>query len=147
MATYSAEFCPGRTCVEQVIDFQNSFRYLGVPINDTSMSLVTMRRSSRVHPSHMPDSTRDIIFYHFTLYEVWWLLAFLLCSIFRPRRILQTLYRSIELIILSVWDSIQPVFHHMGNTVNLYIDDDMNFLDRLFEEFFIPCQPLQDGEY
>jgi len=47
----------------------------------------------------------------------------------------------------TVWKLLNPVFHHMGNTANLYIDDDMDCLDRLFDEFFIPGQPLQDGEY
>ena len=47
----------------------------------------------------------------------------------------------------TVWDLIQPVFHHMGNTANLYIDDDMDCLDSLFDKFFVPGQPLQDGEY
>ena len=35
-ATYGSEFVSGRTCVEQVVDLRNSFRYLGVPVNDIS---------------------------------------------------------------------------------------------------------------
>ena len=35
-ATYGSEFGSGRTCVEQVVDLRNSFRYLGVPVNDIS---------------------------------------------------------------------------------------------------------------
>ena len=35
-ATYGSEFVSGRTYVEEVIDLQNSFSYLGVPINDIS---------------------------------------------------------------------------------------------------------------
>ena len=30
---YGSEFISGRMCVEQVVDLQNSFRYLGVPVN------------------------------------------------------------------------------------------------------------------
>ena len=35
-ATYGAEFIAGRTCIEQIIDLRNTFRYLGVPINEVS---------------------------------------------------------------------------------------------------------------
>ena len=35
-ATYGAEFCAGRTCIEQVVDLRNTFRYLGVPVHQTS---------------------------------------------------------------------------------------------------------------
>ena len=30
-ATYGAEFCAGRTCIEQIVDLRNTLRYLGVP--------------------------------------------------------------------------------------------------------------------
>ena len=35
-ATYGSEFMAARTCVEQVIDLHNTFRYLGVPIEEKS---------------------------------------------------------------------------------------------------------------
>ena len=35
-ATYGAEFLAARTCLEQVVDLRNSFRYLGVPVHETS---------------------------------------------------------------------------------------------------------------
>ena len=35
-ATYGAEFVAAKTCVEQIIDLQNTLRYLGVPINEKS---------------------------------------------------------------------------------------------------------------
>ena len=35
-ATYGAEFLAARTCMEQVVDLRNSFRYLGVPVYETS---------------------------------------------------------------------------------------------------------------
>ena len=28
----------------------------------------------------------------------------------------------------TVWKLLNPVFHHMGNTANLYIDDDIDCL-------------------
>ena len=35
-ATSGAEFLAERTCIEQVVDLQNSFRYLGAPVFETS---------------------------------------------------------------------------------------------------------------
>ena len=35
-ATYGSEFIAGRTCIEQIVDLRNTFRYLGVPINEIS---------------------------------------------------------------------------------------------------------------
>ena len=36
-ATYGSEFVAARTCTEQVIDLRNTLRYLGVPVDPTSM--------------------------------------------------------------------------------------------------------------
>ena len=35
-ATYGAKFLAGRTCMEQMVDLRNSFRYLGCPVYETS---------------------------------------------------------------------------------------------------------------
>ena len=35
-ATYSSEFVAARTCVEQIIDIRNTFRYLGVEVREKS---------------------------------------------------------------------------------------------------------------
>ena len=35
-ATYGAEFCAGRSCIEQMVDLQNNLRYLRVPMYDIS---------------------------------------------------------------------------------------------------------------
>ena len=42
-ATYGSEFVSGRTCVEQVVDLQNSFLYLGVLLNESAICLVITR--------------------------------------------------------------------------------------------------------
>ena len=34
--TYGAEFQAARTCIEQVLDLQNSFHYLGTPVFEIS---------------------------------------------------------------------------------------------------------------
>ena len=35
-ATYGSEFVAARTCVDQIVDLQNTLRYLGVPIQEQS---------------------------------------------------------------------------------------------------------------
>ena len=35
-ASYGSEFISGRTCIEQIVDLKNTFRYLGVPIHPIS---------------------------------------------------------------------------------------------------------------
>ena len=35
-ATYGAECLAARTCIEQIVDLRNAFRYLGVPVCDNS---------------------------------------------------------------------------------------------------------------
>jgi hypothetical protein len=35
-ATYGSEFVAARVCVEQIVDLQNTLRYLGVPIREQS---------------------------------------------------------------------------------------------------------------
>ena len=51
-ATYGAEFLAARTCIEQVIDLRNSFRYLGVPVFNTSY--VWGDNESQIHSSTVP---------------------------------------------------------------------------------------------
>ena len=66
-ATYGAEFIAGRTCIEQMIDLRNTFRYLGVPITSKSFMFgdnKTMVQSSsfpyaRLHKRH------NVLSYHF----------------------------------------------------------------------------------
>ena len=66
-ATYGAEFLAARTCLEQVIDLRNSFRYLGVPVND--VSYVWGDNESQVKSSIIPHSKlhkrHQILSHHF----------------------------------------------------------------------------------
>ena len=66
-ATYGAEFLAARTCIEQVIDLRNSFRYLGVPVFETSY--VFGDNESQVKSSTVPyarlNKRHNILSYHF----------------------------------------------------------------------------------
>jgi hypothetical protein len=58
--TYGSEFVAARICVEQIIDWQITLRYLGVPIRDKSymfgdnMSVVdsAMQIDAKLHKQH-----------------------------------------------------------------------------------------------
>ena len=66
-ATYGAEFCAGRTCIEQIVDLRNTLRYLGVPLHETSyvfgdnesMINSSKYRESKLHKRH------NILSYHY----------------------------------------------------------------------------------
>ena len=66
-ATYGSEFLAARTCIEQIIDLRNSFRYLGVPICETSY--VWGDNESQVTSSTFPyarlNKRHNILSYHF----------------------------------------------------------------------------------
>ena len=66
-ATYGAEFLAARTCVEQVVDLRNSFRYLGVPVFETSY--VWGDNESQIHSSSVPyarlGKRHNILLFHY----------------------------------------------------------------------------------
>ena len=66
-ATYGAEFLAVRTCMEQIIDLRNLFRYLGVPICEHSY--VWGDNESQVTSSIFPyarlNKCHNILSYHF----------------------------------------------------------------------------------
>ena len=51
-ATYGAEFLAARTCMEQIVDLRNLFRYLGVPVYKTSY--MWGDNESQIHSSSVP---------------------------------------------------------------------------------------------
>ena len=66
-ATYGAEFCAGRICIEQIVYLRNTLRYLGVPLHETSyvfgdnesMINSSKYRESKLHKRH------NILSYHY----------------------------------------------------------------------------------
>ena len=66
-ATYGAEFCTRRTCIEQIVDLRNTLRYLGVPLYETSYvfgdnkSMINSSQywESKLHKRH------NILLYHY----------------------------------------------------------------------------------
>jgi hypothetical protein len=66
-ATYGAEFLAARTCMEHIVDLRNSFRYLGVPVFETSY--VWGDNESQVKSSTIPyaklNKRHNILSYHY----------------------------------------------------------------------------------
>ena len=127
-ATYGAEFVAGRTCIEQMIDLRNTFRYLGIPINDKSYLFgdnETMVQSSsfpyaRLHKRH------NILSYHYVRSMV--------ARGFIALHHLKSANNLADILTKhwshnSVYNLLRPIFHHSGNTASLYKDDSPYCLD------------------
>jgi hypothetical protein len=141
-ATYGAEFIAGRTCIEQAIDLRNSFRYLGVPINNVSYVFgdnETMIDSStfphsRLHKRH------NILSYHYV--------RSMIAKGFLAMHHIPSGDNVADVVSkhwshASVYHSLlKPIFHHIGNTAKLYEDDSPGCLDGIISN---PSDA--DGEY
>jgi hypothetical protein len=130
-ATYGAEFISGRTCIEQIIDLRNSFRYLGVPINDVSYAFgdnETMINSAtdpgaRLHKRH------NILSFHFVRSMI--SRGFIALHHLKSHNNLSDVLTK-HWSYNSVKDLLRPAFHHTGNTASLYLDDSIGCLDKRF---------------
>ena len=122
-ATYGAEFSSARTCVEQIVDLRQSFRYLGVPINRISYAFgdnETMINSAsfphaKLHKRH------NILSYHYVRSMI---AAGFIAMHHIPSEANLADVLSKHWAYQSVYHLLQPIFHHVGNTASLYEDDD-----------------------
>ena len=121
-ATYGAEFVAGRTCIEQIVDLRQTFRYLGVPVHHISCMFgdnESMVNSStctyaRLHKRH------NILSCH--------CVRSMIARGFISLTHTPSACNLADVVTKhwshnSVHDSLRPVFHHVGNTANLLIDD------------------------
>lgn len=69
-ATYGAEFLATRTCVEQIVDLRNKFRYLGVPVFE--ISYVFADNESQIKSSSIPYANKhhNILSYHYVRNQI-----------------------------------------------------------------------------
>jgi hypothetical protein len=127
-ATYGAEFISGRTCIEQIIDLRNTFRYLGVPIHDTSYVFgdnETMINSASI-PGARLQKRHNILSYHYVRSMI--SRGFIALHHLRSHNNLSDVLTK-HWSYNSVRHLLQPAFHYVGNTANLYIDDTPGCLD------------------
>ena len=114
-ATYGDEFCAGRSCIEQLVDLRNTFRYLGVPIHD--ISYVFGDNESMVNSSKFPyarlHKIHNILSYHYV--ESMIARGFISLNHLGSKSNLAD-------IVTKHWGYsvayplIRPGLHHMGNT-------------------------------
>ena len=71
-ATYGAEFLAARTCMEQIVDLRNAFRYLGVPVFETSY--VFGDNESQIKSSSIPyaklSKRHNILSWHYVRNQI-----------------------------------------------------------------------------
>ena len=122
-ATYGAEFCAGRTCIEQVIDLRNTFRYLGVPVHDISYVFGDNKSmiDSSTYPYARLHKRHNILSYHYVR------------SMIARGFIALTHTNSgdnLADVVTKHWsyntvkNLLKPVFYHSGDTNDLYDDDE-----------------------
>ena len=122
-ATYGAEFCAGRTCIEQVVDLRNTFRYLGVPIHN--ISYVFGDNKSMIDSSTMPYSRlhkrHNILSFHYvrSMIARGFIAMVHVCSKNNLADVV-TKHWSYN----SVKGLLKPVFYYYGGPESLFVDDD-----------------------
>lgn len=132
-ATYGAEFSAGRTCIEQVIDLRNTFRYLGVPINETSY--VFGDNESMIQSASFPyaklHKRHNILSFHFVRGMI--ARGFIALYHIRSENNLADILTK-HWSHNSVYNLLRPIFHHVGNTAELYTDDTPGCLDSVLNQ-------------
>ncbi len=117
-ATYGSEFMAARTCVEQIIDLRNTFRYLGVPIEEKSYmfgdnesvvnsSTELYAKLNKRHTALSFHRVREAIASGFILFT------------FIPGKINPADILSKHWSYSSIWPILQPIMFWKGDTINI----------------------------
>ena len=121
--TYGVEFLSGRTCCEQIIDHRTYCRYSGKPV--FKMDYVWGDNKSMIRSSTVPDAKlhkrHNILSFHFV--------RSMIARGYINLLHIMSKYNFAD-ILTKNWgyqgtyhELIQPVFHHVGNTASLFLDD------------------------
>ena len=134
-ATYGAEFIAGRTCIEQIIDLRNTFRYLGVPIHD--ISYMFGDNESMINSSAFPyarlQKRHNILSYHYVRSQM--AKGYIALHHIRSHNNIADIV-SKHWSFGSVSDLLKPVFDTIGNTAALYVDDSIDCID----DYVVQCE-------
>lgn len=90
-ATYSAEKCACCTCIEQIVDLQNTLQYLGVNLNSKICVFGDNESMIKSSQSCMLVYTNVTTPYHITMSEVWSHQVSWICSIYL-QNLMQLIY-------------------------------------------------------
>ena len=123
-ATYGSEFIACRTCLEQIIDIRNSFRYLGVEVY--SKSYVFGDNAAQINSAKVPQAKlnkrHNILSFHFVrdMISKGFILLSHIPSEFNAADIMtkQWKYQASYLHLLK------PFLNHEGNVGDLFENDD-----------------------
>ena len=121
-ATYGAEFCAARTCIEQIVDLRTTFRYLGVPIHEVSYMFgdnKSMIDSSTV-PYARLHKRHNILSFHYVRSMI--ARGYIALNHVTSKSNLADVV-SKHWSHSAVYNLLKPVFHHVGDTGELYKDD------------------------
>jgi hypothetical protein len=132
-ATYGSEFISGRTCIEQIVDLRNTFRYLGIPIHPISYTFGD--NESMINSSTFPharlNKRHNILSFHYVR-------AMIARGFIAMHHVVSK--SNVADIVTkhwghsSVYHLLKPVFGHEGDTDELYEDDSPETLAAQYEE-------------
>ena len=132
-ATYGSEFISGRTCIEQIVDLRNTFRYLGIPIHPISYTFGD--NESMINSSTFPharlNKRHNILSFHYVR-------AIIARGFIAMHHVVSK--SNVADIVTkhwghsSVYHLLRPVFGHEGDTDELYEDDSPEALAAQYEE-------------
>jgi hypothetical protein len=122
-ATYGAEFCAARTCIEQIVDLRNTFRYLGVPIHDISYVFGDNKSmiDSATYPYAKLHKRHNILSFHYVRSMI--AKGFISLTHTNSQDNLADVVTK-HWSYNSVRNLLKPVFYHAGDTSNLFVDDE-----------------------
>jgi hypothetical protein len=122
-ATYGAEFCAGRTCIEQIVDLRNTLRYLGVPVHNISYVFGDNKSmiDSSTYPYARMHKRHNILSFHYVRSMI--ARGFIALTHTASQDNLADVVTK-HWAYNSVYSLLRPVFHHMGDTSELFIDDE-----------------------
>ncbi len=124
-ATFGSEFSASKTATEQIIDLRNTVRYLGVPLEETSMMFGD--NESVVNGSAMPHSKlnkrHNALAYHKTRESI---AAGVTRYVHLPGAENPADILSKHWDMPSVWGTLQPLMFWYGDTAGLIKDDGDN---------------------
>ena len=140
-ATYSAEYCACRTCIEQIIDLRNTLRYLGVNLNDKTY--VFGDNESMINSSTIPHARlhkrHNILSYHYV--------RSMIASGFLNMQHIPSEFNAADILsknwgYQSAWkNTLQPIFNWAGDVGDLVEQDPW------YVQVSNLVTQLNDGEY
>lgn len=138
-ATNGSELIVGRTVIEQAVDLQASFGYLGVPINDISYLFGDKESifNNSSYPYGRLHKRHSILSFHY-LRNMNATGSFVMYDVKSDDNLIYIFTKHWGYRV--VYNILRPLFHHVRNTANLYYNKSPDYWVNCFHPFQDPEQ-------